>query len=134
MKRLFFLLCISLVYGKDNYYFYGLNDKVITLQPIVVTKEASKASTTLNDIEFYKTDINQTIGIKNEFIVALKKNGNILTLQSKYKIELTKALKYNRYIFKTDSIETMFEIVNKIHKDENVEYAYPHYVREVTFR
>jgi hypothetical protein len=133
MKKLFVVLFFTFIFAEDSYFFYGTNNKIITLTPITKNIESSKVIHK-GQIEFYKTEDNQTIGIKNEITIALDTNTDIGSLQEKYNFTLKTTLKNNKYIVITQTIQEVFHIANSIHNEPNVRYAYPNYIRQIKLR
>jgi len=134
LKILVFIFISVNLFGSSNYFFYS-NGKKITLNLINKSNENSKiynANTTKK--QFFQTDSNQTIAIKNEVTLSLYNKNSMDDLQVQYGFKIKKELSKSRYIILLDTWEDALNMANILSNNQNIRYAYPNYLRSVTYR
>lgn len=134
LKILVFIFISVNLLGSSNYFFY-FNGKKITLNLIKKSNENSKiynANTTKK--QFFQTDSNETIAIKNEVTLSIYNKNSLDDLQAQYGFKIKKELSKSRYIILLDTWEDALDMANNLSNNPNVRYAYPNYLRRVTYR
>lgn len=134
LKILVFIFISVNLLGSSNYFFY-FNGKKITLNLIKKSNENSKiynANTTKK--QFFQTDSNETIAIKNEVTLSIYNKNSLDDLQAQYGFKIKKELSKSRYIILLDTWEDALNMANNLSNNQNVRYAYPNYLRRVTYR
>ena len=120
------LLVLGLVLcANDFYYEYG--------KKVEVTKVKGQRSLGDASIEQYTTSSGKKVGIKNEIIVKCKQADCVSTL-NKYNLTNITNLTDTVFLVKLVNDENIFEIVQKLYLDENIEFANPNFVKTRTKR
>jgi len=130
MKTIYLLLSINLLLFADstiNYYLQ--NNQKIYLKKIDSNSTKSQKQT---KITLYKKANGDIVGLKKQFFIKLKTD-NIITLIKKYDLKLIKSYSSNLYLVETNNYDVL-RIINTIHNDTNIIYAYPNFLRKVEQR
>jgi len=130
MKILYLLFSISfLLFADSTINYYLQNNQKIYLKKIDSNSTKSQKQT---KITLYKKTNGDIVGLKNQFFIKLKTD-NIMTLIKKYDLKLIKSYSSNLYLVETNNYDIL-GIINTIHNDTNIIYAYPNFLRKVEQR
>lgn len=130
-KLLFCFLFLSSVYGSNDSFYYN-GDKKISLER--VQNSTITRSIDQDNIIYYKTSRNITLGVTNEIIIKLKDIGMLDYLKNKYNFELIKEIIPNTYLVKIQDNEATLETANLIHNETGVGYASPNFLKSINKR
>ena len=126
----YFLLFVPFsLWAIENYYYeYG---KKVYLSPVTSnTRELSKTS---NDIHKYKTANGTIVKFKNEILVKLKKNVDIINFFTKYNLNY-KMLNKRLFLIKVSKNQNIFQLLQDLYQDSDTEFVVPNKIHKTQLR
>ena len=125
---LFLVFSLSACASDTFYYEYG---KKVYLKPMIQTRSAKKS-----DVTYYKTDTNETIGIKNEILFKLRKDISLDDFLQKFQLDKTQVKKIadKTYLLKLSKGENLFELTQQMYEDKDTIYATPNKIKKYHLR
>ena len=128
MKLLLFIGLTNMIIGANiNYYLY--NNQKIYLKRI---DSNSTKIQKLTSVIFYEKENGELVGLRNQFFIKLK-TSNIAKLTKRYELKLINSYSRNLHLVESNN-SNILQIINIIHKDKDIIYAYPNFLRKVEQR
>jgi len=122
MKLIALLLLACLLYANDFYYEYG--------QKVELTPATQKRSTN-SSIEYYQKSNGNTVGIKkDEILVKCYQGVDCFKVLTKYNFASLSNLSSTIYLVKLTSTQEIFNYLQMLHHDSDIEFAHPNFVKE----
>ncbi len=122
MRILLIIIILNFVIMADSsYYSYG---KLLKLTPIKSDRSIK------GDTTYYLNDAGQKIGVKNEIIIKCKDNSQCTKILKQYNFKQIQKLTPKLTILKLHSDQDPFSISRSLHKEENIEFAHPNFIKK----
>ncbi|NQY20672.1 MAG: hypothetical protein HRT40_05075, partial [Campylobacteraceae bacterium] len=109
-------------------YFYTENNKKINL---VKTNEISR---TISDIDYYKTDNENILGVENKIFVKFMSSKNINLYINEFELKVLKIYPNDIYLFQTKDKSLTLNIANKLYLKTDIKYAQPNFIKQIKSR
>lgn len=124
VKSLFvFMSFTTLSFSSEYYYDYG---KKVNLTKVLKKREKSSS-----EVEYYARENGKIIGVTKKIIVKCVDNDSCLKTINKYDVLSVSKLTDSLFLVKLSKDKNVFECSQKLHNDENVQYAIPNFVRKL---
>jgi len=127
LKIIFLTAIFSCFVWADVYYYEY--DKKVTLNKLKEQRIMGD-----NVVEYYQNIQGQKIGVTREIIAKCTKKEYCKDIFEKYSLKNVENLTPTIYLIKLDDGNDVFELSQKLYKEEDITIAHPNFVKERKYR
>ncbi len=117
---------IATLSANDSYY---KNGKLVELKNLHTARSLNNL-----DINYFKTEYGQKVGITDEILMQCKDGVNCRKVLKDFNIIDYTNLTDKIYVIKIHDYDTVFSLSRKLFESGNVEYAHPNFIKKRTKR
>lgn len=113
--------------AKTLYYYDGDKKRILTPESTIQKRSS-------DNVHYYRDEHGVLMGVSNHIIVKISTNANLEALLATYNLTLGEKLGSNIYVLTTSSADATLDIANTLAKEDEIVFAHPDFIKEVTPR